>query len=94
MRSQSSTYLGDAPMAEIETGMAEVVAEGFLFLAPLPMSDQAGETAQSLLVEAEGFTNFTCGRFATVRDDVCRHGGAKFSITLIDVFDGLLALVA
>ena len=49
---------GDALVAEVEAGVAELVAEGFSFLAPLPLADQGGEAGEGVGVEAEGFAAY------------------------------------
>ena len=45
------------------------------------------------LIEAERLADLARRRLAAIGDDVRRHRSAQFAVTLIDVLDGLLALV-
>ncbi len=86
--------LGDAAVLDVEAGVSEVVAERLVFAAPLPMADEAGEAAERFFVEAERLADLARGGLAAIGDDVGGHGRAEFAVALVDVLDGLLALVA
>ena len=44
-------------------------------------------------IEAQRLAGFTGRRLAAIGDDIRGHGRAKFAVSLIDVLDGLLALL-
>src|SRR6185312_13254319 len=44
--------------------------------------------------EAERLADFACGGASAIGDDVGGHGGAELAEALVDVLDGLLALIA
>ena len=85
--------LGDARMANIETGVLKGVRHGVGLAAPLPLAHQARQPPQRVLVEAQRLAGFARRRFAAIGDDVGRHGRAQLAVALVDVLDGLLALL-
>ncbi len=48
---------------------------------------------QRFRIEAQGFADLTRSGLAAIRDDVRGHRRAELAVTLIDILDGLLALL-
>src|SRR5665213_3464651 len=85
--------LGDARVLEVEPSILKRMCHRIGLTAPLPLTDETRQPAQRFLIEAEGFTNLSRRRFAAIGNDVRRHSGSEFTVSLIDVLDGLLTLV-
>src|ERR1700733_9380590 len=84
--------LGDTRMMDIETGIAERMGHRVGLPTPLPIADQARQTAQRLFIEAKGFADLAGSRLAAIGDDIRSHGSAKFAVTLVNILNGLFAL--
>ena len=55
---------------------------------------EAGEPIQFVLFEPERFADIAHGGAAAIGNDVCGHGRAELAVTLVDVLNGSLALIA
>src|SRR5215472_13610753 len=84
----------DALMSQIKTGIAEMTIESIFRSVPLPSTDKSGETVQGLHVEPEDLADFACRRTSAISADVGGHGGATLAVSLVQILDGFLALVA
>ena len=58
------------------------------------MADKPCQAFQRFHIEAERLSDFARRRPAAIGDDICRHGGAKPAIPVIDVLNRALALIA
>ena len=65
-----------------------------VFVLPLPGADELGQAVEGFGVEAEGLARFACGGASAIGNDVGGHRRAQFAVTLIDVLNCPLALVA
>src|SRR5277367_6153138 len=61
---------------------------------PLPMAGHLGQILKRFPIEPEGLTDLSYSRLVAIRDDVRRHRRSEFAVALVDVLDGLFALVA
>src|ERR1041385_3736714 len=86
--------LFDARLAQIQTGIAKLSLAGVVWIFPFPRVHEAGEACQRFIVEVEHLADFTCGRAPAISNDVRRHRRAEFSITLVNVLNRLLTLIA
>src|SRR6185437_13427205 len=82
----------DPRMSQIETRILEGMGHRIGLPSPLPLADEAGEPPKRFLVEAKRFANLPGSGFSAVTDDVGGHGCTQFSITFVDILDGLFAL--
>ncbi len=94
MRSQSSTNLAMRVCSTSRPAWRKLspMVSSFLRHSQWPMREETRARVSG--VEAEGFADFAGGGFSAVGDDVGGHGGAELAVALVDVLDGLLALVA
>src|SRR6185369_4185686 len=86
--------LPDARLLQIQTRIAKLPLAGIVWIFPFPRVDECRETSERFFVEVERLPDFACGRTPAIRDDVCRHGGAEFSVALVNVLDCFLALLS
>ena len=84
----------DARIAHIETGVAELRFERVGLVLIFEMADQTRQAIQRRSVEAQRFADFARGGAAAIGDDIGGHGGAELAVSLIDVLNGALALIA
>ena len=63
-------------------------------IAVFPRAHEAGEAIERFRIERERLADFARGRASAIGDDVRGHGRAQFSVALVDVLNGALALVA
>src|SRR5215470_17453129 len=84
----------NARIAHIEPGNPELRVERVVFIFEFEMTDQLGEPLDGLDIESEYFSHFARGGTAAIRDDVGRHRRAKRAVSLINVLNGALALIA
>src|ERR1051326_1377051 len=80
-------------MMQIEAGLAKVAVGSLVGVLPFPVTHEAAEFFERRDFEAERFADFTRGGAPAIGDDVRGHGGAELSETLVDVLNGLLALI-
>ena len=80
-------------MVEVEAGIVKRMRHRVGLAAPFPVADEAGQSPQRFLIEAQGFANLARRRFAAIGNDIRRHGRAQFAVSLIDILDGLLSLI-
>src|SRR5665213_1597675 len=85
--------LGDARMLEVKPCILERMRHRIGLAAPLPLTDETRQSPQRFLIEAEGFTNLSRSRLTAIGNDIRRHGRSQFTVSLVDVLDGLLSLV-
>src|SRR5215467_7681050 len=81
-------------IGEIKASILELASERIVGIGVFPGADQAGEAVERFRVEGKHLADFSRGRFATVSDDVGGHGGAEFSVALVNVLDSALALIS
>src|SRR5450755_1545952 len=86
--------LGDERILGREAGFAKLALSGVLGIGPAPGRNQRGNATQIGFCEAEHLSDVTDGGAATIGDDVGGHGGAQFSVAIVDVLDDALALIA
>src|SRR5204863_2303425 len=58
------------------------------------MADEAGEAVECLHIEAEHLADFPRRRAAAIGDDIRGHRRAERAVSLIDILNGALALIA
>src|SRR5207244_488066 len=63
-------------------------------IVPFPRPHQAREAAQSVLIKTQRLTDLARRGATPIGNDVGSHGGAALSITLVNILDGALALIA
>src|SRR3954463_3184856 len=83
-----------ARMTEVASGGTELTLEGVIGTFVFPSADEFGDAVESVRVEVEGLADLACGGASAIGDDVGGHGGAEFSVMLVDVLNDTLALVA
>src|SRR5689334_1970172 len=81
-------------MVEIEAGLAKVAVGSLIGVLPFPVADQAAEFFERRDFEAERFADLARGGPPAIRDDIGRHGRAELSEALVNILNGLLALIA
>src|SRR2546423_11074844 len=81
-------------MREIESGIAEAAVEGIVLVAEFPGSDGSGNFGERFGIKSQGFAHFAGGNAIAIRDDIGRHGGATFAVSLVDILNDFFALVA
>ena len=86
--------LAQSRMAKIEAGIGKLALQRFIRTFVFPRTHNRGKTIERLLVETHGLANLASGKTSAIGNDVSSHGGAKFSVGLIDVLNDTLALVA
>src|ERR1700739_1099622 len=84
----------NARMAHVEAGLAELMCGGVSGTAPSPVVYQARQLIKALPVESKHFPNFARRRAASIGNDICRHGGAKLAIPLVNVLNCFFSLIA
>ena len=83
-----------ARVGDVEAGLAKLALGGVLGVLPFPGAHQAGELFERGDFEAQRLADFARGGAAAIGDDVGGHGRAQLAEALVDVLDGVLALVA
>src|ERR1039458_272523 len=61
--------------------------------APLPLAHQPRQPAQRFRIEAQRLAYLARRGLAAIADDVRCHRGAQLAVPLVDILDGLLALL-
>ena len=59
-----------------------------------PRAHQAGQAVQRFRVERQRLADFARRRTPAIGDDVGGHGRAQFSVALVNILNGALALIA
>ena len=86
--------LSDARMPHIESGLAEIDRQCIFRILIPPGADQLRQLLEHVEIEAQNLSDLARRRPSAIRDDIGRHRGAEFSVTLVDVLDHAFALVA
>src|SRR3954451_5828783 len=86
--------LGDSLLCEIKTGSREMPVQGVIRASPFKVTHQSGQFVECLGIEAKHLANFARCQPPPIGDYICRHCSAKLSITLIDILNRLLAIIA
>src|SRR5271169_2577652 len=81
-------------MLKIESGIAEAAIERVMLVFELPGGHRRRNSLQRVFVESQRLAHFARGHAIAIRDYVGGHGRSALSITLINVLDYALALVA
>src|SRR5678816_1885866 len=84
----------DARLAQIQTGGAKLSLIGIVWIFPFPPVYECRETRKRFVVEIEHLPDFTHGRAPAISDDIRSHRRAEFSVALVNVLNGLLALLS
>ncbi len=84
----------DLQVVEVEAGFAELFFLCVFFVVIAPHGGEGGNFVERGHIEAEDFARFARGEASAIRDDVGGHGGAVFSVALVDVLNDALALIA
>src|SRR5439155_23878711 len=84
----------DAAVARIEAGFLELALGREARVLPLPLGGEARKARDRLLVEAKRFADLARGGAPAIGNDVGGHGGSQFAVTLVDVLDDTLTLIA
>src|SRR3954468_1685650 len=72
----------------------ELAFERVVWTLVFPGANEFGNAVEGVGVEVKGLADLACGGASAIGDDVGGHGGAEFSVTLVDVLNDALALVA
>src|SRR6516165_4959076 len=86
--------LANARMPQFESGIAKLALQRVAGVLVLPGIDQAGQTAKRFFIKAQHLADFTGCRTAAIGDDVGRHSRTEFAITVVNILNRLLALIA
>src|SRR4051794_5335571 len=81
-------------MSQVKTSIAELASERVFGSFVFPRSDYRCETAERFIVEAHSLPDFARGKTSAIGNNVRRHGRAQFPVTLIDVLNDTLPLIA
>src|SRR5271157_1280124 len=81
-------------MRKIESGIAQTAVERIILVLEFPGGHRRRNSLQRLRIEPQRFAHFARGHAIAIRDSVGGHGRSTLSITLIDILDHALALVA
>ena len=81
-------------MPEVESSVAEAMVEGIVGVFVLPGSDGGRNFVECFGIKAKGLSHFTRSHAIAISNDIGSHGSAALAVTLIDVLDGALALIA
>ena len=60
----------------------------------IQIADQGRQSVQRLGIEAKHLSNFARCQPSTVSNDIRGHGSAELAISLIDILNRLLAVIA
>ena len=81
-------------MAQVESGIAKLALQRVAGIFVLPRTHQPGEAVQSFFIEAQRLADLARGGASAIGNDVGGHGRAELAVALVDILDGLLALIA
>src|SRR6478735_5521030 len=81
-------------MIDIETSMLKLMCKSVVRPFPFPVPHQPNKPAESILFKTESFAHLTCCRTSAVGDYIGSHCRTKLTISLIDMLNSLLTLVA
>ena len=85
---------GNTLVRRIELGVAELALDGFPLILEPPLRDDARELAEFVWREAEDLADIARGAASAIADDICSHRRAMFAVTLVDVLNDALPLIA
>src|SRR5438270_6378404 len=86
--------LGDSLLCEIKTSSREMPVQCVIRASPFKVTHQSGQFIECLCIEAKHLANFARCQPPSIGNNVCRHCGTELSITLIDILNRLLAIIA
>src|SRR5262245_18384105 len=83
----------NAWIAHVEACNAELFFESVEFIFVFEMTDESRETFERFCIEAHHLADFARSGFSSIRNDVCSHGCAQCTVSLIDVLNGAFPLI-
>src|SRR5215471_7240383 len=83
-----------ARMVEVESGIAETAVQRVVLVTEFPGSDGGRNFRERFGIKSQGLAHFPCSHPVAIGDDIRSHGGAAFSVLLVEILDDLFALVA
>ena len=81
-------------MAQVQPGVVEAMVERVMSIAIFPGGDGGRNFVQCFRIEAQGLAHFAPRHAVAIGDDIGSHGGAAFAVTLVQILNDALALVA
>src|SRR2546428_1767517 len=84
----------DARMLRIETCLRESVPQRRIILAVTPGTHQAGEPVDLFGGKGERLSHFAGSASVPISDYISSHGGALFTIAIVDILNCTLAAIA
>src|SRR5437660_6899969 len=81
-------------MIYIQSGIAETMVEGVIFISVFPGGDRSRNFIQSFRIEAKGLSHFPRSQPAAVSNNVRGHGCAALAVKFVQILDYALTLIA